>query len=383
MIYIFIDGNMDIITLVSIQNFINIRHPGGKCIALKYKNNETKMPWLCEYNHVWEANWSDIKSNKWCPFCNGRFIPSIEYINNFAEAEHNGKCLSLNYINAHTKMKWQCSKGYIWDANWNKIYNSKKWCPHCAKNLKPTIEEIKSYIDENHKNSKCLDEVYVNSKTKMNWQCQNGHSWKACWLSIRHAKSWCPNCLSKTHHTLASIQEHINQYHPGGKCLSNIYINSSEKMSFECEHKHKWETNWTSIFTGNSWCPKCIIRYGEKCCKYIFEELFQTKFEKIRPDWLKNPMTKCKLELDGFCENLKLAFEYQGQQHYKFVKYFHRNQSSLEYQQYKDNYKKQKCNELNITLIQVPHLSDSFNINDMKIFITNKCIENNIELPIN
>ena len=43
-------------------------------------------------------------------------------------------------------------------------------------------------------------------------------------------------------------------------------------------------------------------------------------FSPIRPNFLVDPQTNYKLELDGYNEELNIAFEYNGIQHYKFVK---------------------------------------------------------------
>lgn len=44
----------------------------------------------------------------------------------------NGKCLSKKYINSQTKLTWQCREGHIWKAIPNNIKNG-KWCPYCAR----------------------------------------------------------------------------------------------------------------------------------------------------------------------------------------------------------------------------------------------------------
>ena len=58
------------------------------------------------------------------------------------------------------------------------------------------------------------------------------------------------------------------------------------------------------------------------------------------------------LELDCFNEDLKLAFEYQGTQHYKPVRRWG-GKKAFEKQQYRDEIKRQKCKELGIRLIEV------------------------------
>ena len=41
------------------------------------------------------------------------------------------------------------------------------------------------------------------------------------------------------------------------------------------------------------------------------------------PSWLMNHQTGFLLELDGFCDTLRLAFEYKGIQHNEYPDPFH------------------------------------------------------------
>ena len=54
-------------------------------------------------------------------------------------------------------------------------------------------------------------------------------------------------------------------------------------------------------------------------------------------------------------EELKLALEYDGIQHYEYVPRFHKNINSLEKQQERDKFKDEKCKLNGITLIRVPY----------------------------
>lgn len=95
---------------------------------------------------------------------------------------------------------------------------------------------------------------------------------------------------------------------------------------------------------------------SENRCKVIFEKIFNKKFPSIRPDFLKNPITGLNLELDGYCEELKLAFEYQGAQHSKYIPHFHRTgPQEFMYQVKKDEYKAKLCKLRGIDLIHIPH----------------------------
>ena len=92
----------------------------------------------------------------------------------------------------------------------------------------------------------------------------------------------------------------------------------------------------------------CNKKKSEKCLGELLEEIFPDNlFIKIRPDWLniKNNSNKTSnLELDFYCEYLKLAFEYQGIQHEKYVPFFHQGDINNFYkQQEHDRIKKEIC----------------------------------------
>lgn len=95
---------------------------------------------------------------------------------------------------------------------------------------------------------------------------------------------------------------------------------------------------------------------GERLCKEFLEFTFHKKFDKVRPPFLKNPVTGYPLELDLYNEELKLAVEYNGQQHYHYNSMMHQSsRDRFQNQQYKDIIKKDICEKNNITLIIVPY----------------------------
>lgn len=50
--------------------------------------------------------------------------------------ERGGKCLSDSYVNSMTKLLWECSEGHLWEARPGDVKNGKTWCPECHKNKK-------------------------------------------------------------------------------------------------------------------------------------------------------------------------------------------------------------------------------------------------------
>ena len=105
---------------------------------------------------------------------------------------------------------------------------------------------------------------------------------------------------------------------------------------------------------------------GEIECRRVLEDMFNTSFEKARPDFLNNPVTggSQNLELDCYSPQLKLAVEYNGIQHYKYTPYFHKNNESFHNQKYRDELKRRMCRDNMITLVEVPYTVKTENIRD-------------------
>jgi hypothetical protein len=92
----------------------------------------------------------------------------------------------------------------------------------------------------------------------------------------------------------------------------------------------------------------------EKECRRILESIYKKSFHSVRPDFLEYTNGH-NLELDMYNESLKLAVEYQGIQHYKFNKFFHKSYDDFINLINRDTWKAQRCKELNIKLITVPY----------------------------
>jgi len=73
----------------------------------------------------------------------------------------------------------------------------------------------------------------------------------------------------------------------GGKLLSQNYRNANAHLEWECNDGHRWKATWSHIRLGN-WCPECSAGLGERICREFFGQLFQNPFPKARPEWLIN-----------------------------------------------------------------------------------------------
>lgn len=179
---------------IGIQNAQLIaKAKNGKLLSTTYIDNRTKMKWECEFGHVWLSNIDNIKTkNSWCPICAKTQKLTIEEMIALAKSRQ-GECLSNVYVNNQEKLEWQCKCGYVWLAMPNKIKNG-SWCPKCAQQLKPTINELKDIAKKF--GGFCLATEYINAHTKIQWQCKEGHVFHANTTNVKQNK-WCRICSIK------------------------------------------------------------------------------------------------------------------------------------------------------------------------------------------
>ena len=118
---------------------------------------------------------------------------------------------------------------------------------------------------------------------------------------------------------------------------------------------------------------------GELECKRVLEKIFQKPFNKIRPNFLNNPVTggNYNLEIDCYNEEIGLGVEYSGIQHFKFTPFFHRNNDHFLTQKYRDELKKRMCKDNGILLIEIPY---TVKLHDIENFIIRELRKNNFNI---
>ena len=70
--------------------------------------------------------------------------------------------------------------------------------------------------------------------------------------------------------------------------------------------------------------------------------------------WIPSPKGM-PLQIDWYCPKLMLGFEFDGQQHTEYVKYYHKTKQQFKYQKECDIIKDKICKERGVTLIKIPY----------------------------
>lgn len=203
----------------------------------------------------------------------------------------------------------------------------------------------------------------------MTFRCASGHEWQAKPQTIFNG-SWCRQCweenMAGAHLRLPDglIQAQKIAHQRGGECLSCRYISSAVKMDWCCANGHEWSAALSDIRKG-TWCPQCGSGARERLTRHYFEEITGRDFPKRKPAWLLNDRGN-RMELDGFNEELSIAFEYQGEQHFQEVDHFNRREETFARRQEDDEKKRKICAEHGVLLIEIPYFIGA---NDLPNFI--------------
>ena len=344
-------------TIEGLQQFAE-KH-GGKCLTEKYNKAEDIYKWSCKKGHIFERKWNNFKRVEFsCRKCD---FHTIEKLKKFAE-DKGGKCLSTKYKSIDDKYEWECINLHQWDATWVNVLHNETWCGEC---LKYSIDKIEKFLNENKEGKliKVIEGTYLNSLCLL--ECEEQHRWTVRATNIIHA-NWGGNCPVCKKITIEDCMLEAEKW--GGKCLDAIYVNRRTKMMWECKEGHVFLKDLGHVRNKNQWCSNCDTRLqSESMCREVLEDIFKMPFIKRRFDFME------RLELDGYCENLQIAFEYNGLQHDKYIPHFHRNGiEDFEKQQERDRRKRELCDKNDITLITIPHEYSFMNPKKIEEFIINE-----------
>lgn len=84
-------------------------------------------------------------------------------------ATHGGRCLSTHYVNANTRLKWECAEGHRWLAIPNSVKRG-TWCLICAvQGTRLSLADVQR-VAANY-GGRCLSPEYVNGTTPLLFEC--------------------------------------------------------------------------------------------------------------------------------------------------------------------------------------------------------------------
>lgn len=326
------------------------------------------------------------KTKLTCPICNPPKNKRILF------EDFNKRVLSFNkdYIVKKDSFKNTSAKvmvthdtcGNTWNPIAKDLMDQKSNCPFCMGRMKWNLNNLKTFSKKYKIEVTSFDETATNSSAK--FKCEKNHTFikrPANFKKDALIGNPCPKCSVIERGLL--IRKYYFQdisdiaLKRGYQLLTSKEVIDTNKFSLEknklklrCPKMHTFNVSFNNFHNNGSDCPACIkdvsIHYREKLCRNILEHITKVKFTEFRipkSDSYLNELLASKsltlsknpLSLDGYSKKLKIAFEHQGQQHYQFIKRFHKNIEKFEKQKTHDLIKKKWCEQNGIKLITIPY----------------------------
>lgn len=230
----------------------------------------------------------------------------------------------VEYTKMHEKVCIICPEhGEFWQTPHNHI-RYKQGCPKCNhRSYKLTTEEWIEKAKTVHGNKYDYSKVeYIDSKTKVCIICpEHGEFWQ---VPNNHLKTGgCPKCgkLKITSDTNSFIQK-ATLLHKDKYDYNKVkYKTNSTPVIITCPIHGDFEQTPNHHLSGQG-CPICNSSKGEI---YIENYLKLHNIKYIHQYAInidKNINPSGKAYIDFYIPDLNIAIEYNGEQHYKSIKYF-------------------------------------------------------------
>ena len=342
---------------------------------VKYVNSDSKINIKCKEHGLFSQIPYSHLIGRGCPKCIGRNKTTDEFISEAIKI-HGDKYdyTDVLYLNATTKVDIKCKHHGLFSQTPD-THLGGSGCTKCgylvtANKLRKSKDEFICEAIKIHGDIYDYTEVkYLGANTNIDIRCKDHGLFIQTPSSHLNNRSGCPKCVGRNKTTEEFISEAMKVHGDKYDYTDLIYENSKTKVNIKCKYHGLFSQNPSNHLKGCG-CPNCSNWKSENTMNEILKEIYsENTFKKIKPLWLKY-INGYNLEIDAYCEELKIGFEYQGAQHEKFIPYFHNNNIENFYdQQKRDIWKKEKCKELDIKLICIPSNYSYQNKEEMKQFI--------------
>lgn len=332
-----------------------------------YRRAHSKVSIVCKEHGLFNQSPTSHLGGAGCPSCAGVAVLNTKKIIEQFKKVHGERYdySKVNYINVDTDVVLICKKhGPFLQTPYSHKNGSN--CRQCMIELNSqkrilSLPEVIRRFKKKHGNKYDYSKVsYSNPEQKVLIICPiHGEFLKT---PRNHFTSGCNKCgneligfkarKKQEDFIVESKKIHGNRYD-----YSRVdYRGAYSKVSIICS-KHGVFTQRPTNHSSGSGCPECgKNQVSEPMFRQILEDYVSRfgilQFPNVRPEWLRNPETNRPLELDCFNEEIGLAFEIQGRQHYEPIERWGGQKEFAKIIR-RDNYKVTECRKQGVELFRI------------------------------
>lgn len=303
----------------------------------------------------------------------------------YTEQDYIDKCkeFDVEYIGNHKEHKvgtvidFICNKHRnkgIQSSDWSHFHTYKYGCKYCSGRGK-TTEDIIPLIK--NKDVMLISE-YTGNEKPIDCKCKKcGNIWTTLPKVLITNGSGCPVCgrikaslnESKSHDDFVLELQKAN---PNIEVLGE-YKGTHRKIKCKCKLDGTiWYGYPANLLNKSAGCPTCNISNGEREMVSILNKL---KINYVQQYSISDCVYQRKLKFDAFDIDNNIAFEYNGEQHYRPVDFANKGKewakTQFELTKNRDKAKIEYCKENKIPMIIIPYTEKD----NMESFIIEKISE--------
>jgi len=153
---------------------------GYKLLSIEYVNSRTNLDYVCPKGHKHNIKFNSWRTGYRCAYCSGNAKPTIEFI--FKAFKKDGYILlTQKYKNNKSKLYYICPKGHVGNIAWQE-WNKGCRCLECSGKARHRIEDIRNCFEA--RDFILLSKSYINNSTKLKCLCNNGHECEITWANF-------------------------------------------------------------------------------------------------------------------------------------------------------------------------------------------------------
>lgn len=327
---------------------------------------------------------NNMKRAKGCKYCFGKDLPEWYISQKIKEINPHIKILEP-YTKLSQRVDCLCTKHNCHTRKSIQEILKGQGCHYCGlEKLSAqhflTNEQVQNNIRILNPHIKLIS--YKGSKEPSDFYCEKHNKYFSKYYeTLIHCASGCEDCYAENIRLRCGISEdefknRLKDVHPELIVLGR-YINNSTPIDVYCtKHDHIYTLTPVALLNRMTCCDKMRITYKEELvCKLLEEKwLFNITRQKIFEDCID----KRHLRFDIYLDDYNVLIEYQGEQHYKPIKYSSETQEEanikFEYTKKHDEIKRQYCKDNNILLIEIPY----WEFDDLEYYLFDKLVRLNI-----
>ena len=310
---------------------------GYKVLDNTYVNSKTSINYVCDKGHISKITWFDFNQGCRCRKCsydsraNKRKKTFGEVKKIFNEAGF--ELLSTSYKNRRSSLRFLCESGHLGSMTLDNVMEGKR-CKECAliksrESLRKPFNEVVSFFNSYGYKILSAEEEYVNSHTKVEFECPKGHTDFICVYHFFQG-SRCTYCLNRKacdDNCLTTVRPDIaKEWHPtkNGRLTANdVVLGSNKRVWWLCEECGcEWRT---AVFNrtkgGGTRCPVCVA--GSPVSRTSQEWLDSLMVSQEKREFL---LPDLKIRVDAFDHETNTVYEFFGDYWHGNPERFDKNQ---------------------------------------------------------